>query len=544
MSDFTFKQIGKNEYEAFYGVNSIHIFFKVPDGCKIEDYNITENTERGSGIQGNFSKEAYFEFTTPPDGELMASISPLAGLNFLNKNYIKIEELLVLGDNKDVNIDFKDGASPCFKTLNFRNNKETTFIFTSSPFEKISEEELNGSGFYSSGISTIEGNENLTLTLGDNTIIDNIFSCGASSYPGSENKVDLSKIKFLDCQKSHAYPKTNNFTIAIECDICKISKTSLCTDGRAKRGGTINLLKNKYEGKGVLNSVVLENADIIFEDSGSLIVDTKELYIDRGPQDRNTNFKKINEINAKKKITLMGSRCDNCKIASDSGYIEIFHSRVVDTTIHFSDVGDESNNGIIDNASIHYSDLKKINGIISGDFRNCNADNVTFGEKSSIQYFPSVASEKERWLELENVVLTQGVSLDFSNLNKEENHLKRISNSNIEGDLKIKNNVNYAIESSVLKAGELTIQMSDKNNSVAINNSILEGDSSLLNVSELSCSELRDSKILLDRPTKISNQFFYFNEINDYEAFLEKQEKAFKKTEMDLGTITEEMDRL
>lgn len=544
MSDFTFKQIGKNEYETFYGVNSIHIFFKVPDGCKIEDYNITENTERGSGIQGNFSKAAYFEFTTPPDGESMASISPLAGLNFLNKSYIKVEDLLILGDNKDVSIDFKDGASPCFNTLNFRNNKEMTFIFTPSSFEKISEEELNDSGFYSSGITTIEENANLTLTLGDNTIIDNIFSCGASSYPGSENKVDLSKIKFLDCQKSHAYPKTNNFTIAVECDIFKISKTSLCTDGRAKRGGTRNLLKNKHEEKGVLNSIVLENADIIFEDTGSLIVGTKELYINRGPQDRNMNFKKINEMSAKEKITLMGSRCENCQITSDNGYIEVFHSRVVDTTIHFSDAGDESNNGILDNASIYYSDLKKINGIIAGDFRNCKADNVTFGDKSSIQYVPMVISAKDRWLELENVVLIQGVFLDLSSLDTIFSPLKRISNSNIEGDLKIKNNVNYAIESSVLKAGELTIQMSDKGNSVAINNSILEGDSTFLNVSELSCSELRDSKILLDMPTKISNQFFYFNDIKDYGAHLCNQAQNFTEVDSQMSSNTETLESL
>ena len=436
MSDFIFKEIGKNEYETFYGVNSIHIFFKIPDGCKIEDYNIIENTERGSGITGNFSKAAYFEFTTPPDGESMASISPLAGLNFLNKSYIKVEDLLILGDNKDVTIDFKDGASPCFKTLNFRNNKEMTFIFTPSSFEKISEEELNGSGFYSSGISTIEGNANLTLTLGDNTIIDNIFSCGASSYPGSENKVDLSKIKFLDCQKSHTYPKTNNFTIAVECDIFKISKTSLCTDGRAKRGGTRNLLKNKYEEKGVLNSIVLENADIIFEDTGSLVVDTKELYINKGPQDRNMNFKKI------------------------------------------------------------------------------------------------------------NVVLTQGAFLDLSSLDTIHSPLKRISNSNIEGDLKIRNNIKYAIESSVLKAGELTIQMSDKNNSVAINNSILEGDSTLLNVSELSCSELRDSKILLDRPTNISNQFFYFNDIKDYGAHLCNQAQNFTEVDSQMSSNTETLESL
>ena len=40
MSDFTFKQIDKNEYETFMEGKSLNTFFKIPDGCKIEDYNI------------------------------------------------------------------------------------------------------------------------------------------------------------------------------------------------------------------------------------------------------------------------------------------------------------------------------------------------------------------------------------------------------------------------------------------------------------------------------------------------------------------------
>ena len=43
MSDFTLKEVGKNEYEAFYGPNSIHIFFKIPDGCKLEGDTILYN---------------------------------------------------------------------------------------------------------------------------------------------------------------------------------------------------------------------------------------------------------------------------------------------------------------------------------------------------------------------------------------------------------------------------------------------------------------------------------------------------------------------
>ena len=151
MSDFTFKQVDKNEYETFMEGNSLNIFFKIPDGCKIEDYNI-KKAEETPTLVGTPSKAAYFEFTKAPDEETANFISPLAGLNFLNKSYIKIEDFLSLGDNKEVNIDLKDGASPCFQGFDFANNRDSTFIFTPSSFKKISEEELNKATFYSSGI--------------------------------------------------------------------------------------------------------------------------------------------------------------------------------------------------------------------------------------------------------------------------------------------------------------------------------------------------------------------------------------------------------
>ena len=135
MSDFTFKQVDKNEYETFMEGNSLNIFFKIPDGCKIEDYNI-KKTEETPTLVGSPSKAAYFEFTKAPDKDAVSTISPKAGLNFLSKRYIQIGELLNLGDNDEVNVDFLDGASPHFETLNFANNRKSTFIFTPSSFKK------------------------------------------------------------------------------------------------------------------------------------------------------------------------------------------------------------------------------------------------------------------------------------------------------------------------------------------------------------------------------------------------------------------------
>ena len=84
MSDFTFKQIDKNEYETFMEGKSLNIFFKIPDGCKIEDYNI-KKAEETPTLVGSPSKAAYFEFVKAPDEGTANFISPLAGLNFLKK---------------------------------------------------------------------------------------------------------------------------------------------------------------------------------------------------------------------------------------------------------------------------------------------------------------------------------------------------------------------------------------------------------------------------------------------------------------------------
>ena len=395
MSDFTFKQIDKNEYETFMEGNSLNIFFKIPDGCKIEDYNI-KKAEETPTLVGSPSKAAYFEFVKAPDEGTANFISPLAGLNFLNKSYIKIEDFLSLGDNKEVNIDLKDGASPCFQGFDFANNRDSTFIFTPSSFKKISEEELNKVAFYSSGISTIEGNANLILTLGDNTLIEDIFCCGSSSRSGLENKVDLSKIRYLDCNSSYFYLKTNGFIIAVECDIFKFIKATLMAEGKVKPSGTICLFKNKYKEEGELNSIVLESNDLIFEGTSSLIVDTKSLTFETSPKNRSSTCRNANKLRAKDGITLMGARFENSNIASDHGTITMIDSDLHDATVHFSDAGDEYSNGVIKDADIRYSNLKNINGVLTKELFNCNANNVILEEESFVKYGPPIRDVKGR----------------------------------------------------------------------------------------------------------------------------------------------------
>lgn len=539
MSDFTFKQINKNEYETFMEGKSLNIFFKIPDGCKIEDYNI-KKAEETPTLVGSPSKAAYFEFVKAPDEGTANFISPFAGLNFLNKSYIKIEDFLSLGDNKEVNIDLKDGASPCFQGFDFANNRDSTFIFTPSSFKKISEEELKKVAFHSSGISTIEGNANLTLTLGDNTLIEDIFCCGSSSRSGLDNKVDLSKIRYLDCNSSYFYLKTNSFTIAVECDIFKFIKATLMAEGKAKPSGTICLFKNKYKEEGELNSIVLESNDLIFEGTSSLIVDTKSLTFETSPKNRSSTCRKTNKLKAKDQITLMGARFENSNIASDHGTITMIDSDLHDATVHFSDAGDKSSNGVIKNADIRYSDLKNINGILTNDLFNCKADNVVFEKESFIKYGPPIRDVKGRWLELENVVLKEGAFLKLYDYSNQENPLKKFSNSTIEGKIEIDNDVNYTIKSSVLKSGNIKIKAGDKIDKVLIDNSILEGDNVLYNVSELSCSEVRDSEISLNKPTKISNQLLSCEDVDDYEAYQRAQEPKLEEPKRDAGKITTE----
>jgi len=539
MSDFTFKQVDKNEYETFMEGNSLNIFFKIPDGCKIEDYNI-KKTEETPTLVGSPSKAAYFEFTKAPDEETTNFISPLAGLNFLNKSYIKIEDFLSLGDNKEVNIDLKDGASPCFRSFNFSNNRDSTFIFTPSSFKKISEEELNKAAFYSSGISTIEGNANLILTLGDNTLIEDIFCCGSSSRSGLENKVDLSKIRYLDCNSSYFYLKTNSFTITVECDIFKFIKATLNAEGKSKQSGTVCLLKNKYKEKGELNSIVLESNDLIFEGTSSLIVDTKSLTFETSPKNRSSTCRKTVKLSAKDQITLMGARFENSNIASDHGVITMIDSDLHDSTVHFSDAGDECSNGVIKNADIRYSDLKNINGVLTKELFNCNANNVILEEESYIKYGSLTRDVKGRWLELENVVLKEQASLYLYDYSNQESPLKKFSNSTIEGKIEIDNDVDYTIESSILKSGNMKIKAGDKIDKVVIDNSILEGDNVLYNVSELTCSEVRDSELDLKEPAKISNQLLSCEDVDDYEAYQRAQEPKLEEPKRDAGKITTE----
>ena len=540
MSDFTFKQIDKNEYETFMKGKSLNIFFKIPDGCKIEDYKI-QKSDSDSEFLGSPSKAAYFEFTKAPDENAMSTISPLAGLNFLHKKYVKIEEHLFLTDNNGVTIDFEDGASPSFSTLNLENNNRFSLFFKKSNFEKLTPKELQEkSRVIVSKVTSIIGNANLTVTLGDGTLFEGLVSCKSSNNLDLGNKVDLSNVRHLLCRNSFFLTKTNDFTIVVECDSFSCKESTICAEGRTKKSDAICLLKNKYKEKGELNSIVLESNDLIFEGTSSLIVDTKSLTFETSPKNKSSTCRKTVKLSAKDQITLMGARLENSQVVSDNGALTIIDGDIHDATVHFSDAGDEYSNGVIKDADIRYSDLKNINGVLTKELFNCNANNVILKEESYIKYGSLTRDVKGRWLELENVVLKEGALLDLYDFNRQKNPLKRISNSTVEGGVDINNNVDYTIESSILKSGEMEIKAGDKINRVLIDNSILEGNNVLYNVSELSCSEVRDSELDLKEPAKISNQLLSFEDIDDYEAYQRAQEPKLEEIKKDVGQITTE----
>lgn len=99
---------------------------------------------------------------------------------------------------------------------------------------------------------SIEKNESGKFEVSNSTLANKIVLKNVSS-------VNLSKIKYLDCNSSYFYLKTNGFMIAVECDIFKFIKATLSAGGKAKPSGTICLFKNKYKEKGELNSTSEEN---------------------------------------------------------------------------------------------------------------------------------------------------------------------------------------------------------------------------------------------------------------------------------------------
>lgn len=282
------------------------------------------------------------------------------------------------------------------------------------------------------------------------------------------------------------------------------------------------------------------NAEVEFEGNSSFVADAKVLSFERSPKQRSTIFKKANKMSAKELISLQGARLYNAKINSDNNYATMIDSDLHDATVHFSDAGDESSNGVIKNADIRYSDLKNINGVLTNDLFNCKADNITFEKESFVKYGPPIRDVKGRWLELNNIVLKEGAFLKLYDYSNQESPLKKFSNSTIEGGVGIDNDVDYAIKSSVLKSGNMKIKAGDKIDKVIIDNTILEGDNVLYNISELSCSEVRDSELDLKEPAKISNQLLSFEDIDNYEAYQRAQEPKLEEPKRDVGKITTE----
>ena len=144
MSDFTFKEVGKNEYETFMEGKTLNIFFKIPDGCSIEDYELYFTEEDFKPC-----KDVVIKLQNPPKTFKSINVASNADITFKDGLSFCVNNSITLAKNKNLLFCAKDGVKEVDEELDgiknytkYKELSEAKEIIKNSVKQKDSFEEF------------------------------------------------------------------------------------------------------------------------------------------------------------------------------------------------------------------------------------------------------------------------------------------------------------------------------------------------------------------------------------------------------------------
>lgn len=513
-NNLTFKKLDNGYYETFFKGKSTRIFFKIPDGFKIEDYPINTYGPCNK-IENDL---AYFELTKEPKDTFTIEIATDAGLYFEKAFPIKIGSKLILGANTDMTIKTNGSSDIYFDALRIEKNKKGSITFVSNKLKRLSQKELKDEKLYIEE-TAITSNNNMKLFVNNNCFIksiDNLFTPDRF-----KNKLDLSKVRYIDIERSCFYPEQNfnNLNVVSDLFILHTSNISLAKtdEGNVKT----SLLEIINKGKG-LSRIDIKNTDISFFNGSVLKANAEKLEF--GDQKERTilRFYEENQLSAEEKIFINGSNSlTNVNINSENQELHTHGGDLKNATINFTRSSEENSVSEIFYASVTNSFLDNISGnLLRNNISWVKANNITIGEDACFSHnvIYNQLPEPTYLLNLNHITLAPDAFISF---NFEENFIKSLNNCYLEGELNIQSDCPYKIISSTIKNDndeESTIFISSNGGSPLIENVIFNGDVEIKNVDELNYSEISNSKILSPYMVNASNLFLYDETITNFNA--------------------------
>lgn len=532
-NNLTFKKLDNGYYETFFKGKSTRIFFKIPDGFKIEDYPINTYGPCNK-IENDL---AYFELTKEPKDTFTIEIATDAGLYFEETFPIKIGSKLILGANTDMTIKTNGGSDIYFDALRIEKNKKGSITFVSNKLKRLSQKELKDEKLDIEE-TAITSNNNMKLFVNNNCFIksiDNLFTPDRF-----KNKLDLSKVRYVDIKRSCFYPEQNfnNFNVVSDLFILHTSNISLAkTDEGNVKTSSLEIIN---KGKG-LSRIDIKNTDISFFNGGTLEVDAKKLELGKGGEKSETmRFWGKNQLKVKEKIAIKDSAFIDTTINSENLELNIVSSDFKKSSINFIKASEENSVSGIEYLTISNSALDNISGNLRGSISWVKANNIILGKDARFTHNVSrnELPEPDYLLNLNNITIAPDGYVYFDD---GEIFTKSLSNCYFEGEISVESDCPYEINSSTIKnnnSEESTVFISSNSGSPLIEGVIFNGDVEIKNIDKLSYSEISNSTLSSGTSIALSDLFLFDQVIDECSGLVQE-----KKDEV-VSVVTNKLDIL
>lgn len=548
MSDFTFKQIDKNEYETFMKGKSLNIFFHIPPECKIEDYNIVI-----VGQKLVSSSRAHFTLNNRPKDMGQIKINSAADIHFDNNINIKVGKQLEIGKNNNLVINSYSKTSLYFDELLITNNTNTEINLVDEGPRKAAVDYRQ----IPISMSSIRNNNFCIFNLGTNIKkID--FGNNSSTSQDIPFRLSVARADYAIIDGNQVTPTSEDAIIM--ADVTggfNLRHAQMTINGK-------NQIRNDYVPPmdGMFPFTTIRDCAPTFDNS---VVETSaiSLTVVASSNVVPISFKNEVKINTERDAKISGQNSlENIVITCQYESIHLdSNGEIKDSQIEFyteqgaSTYGRTIKGSKFVNAKmtnvIH--DLSLFVDKAGVEYTSLVCDKIQMNNSSSsgslIKFIASNNSEAEVKTKipicLENIKLDSKACLEVNingDLSKEANIPVEFKNADFNQYNAFEIDGALSVENSSFKNLRFISSLDNKESVQKIENSICRDVIRLHNISKLSFSEINNTDISNSKKVEISNEFIKDQRIGDYDEFA-KSRQARDSFDKDTS-ITEDLEVL
>ena len=536
----SFKKEKDGSYQLLIDDQKSGIFLHIPDGYKIEDYNIVL-----TGDEFKPSKRAHFTLLNAPSkmGEIRVDVG--AEIQFKKNINIAVKKFLRLGKNNNFSINAYGSTLVCYDEMEISNNTDTEITLV--------KENLRPSLVDQAGVTPIlpveiKNNNYCIFDIGTEVkkfAINNNQSQTVLSFPA---KISVVGADYAVIENNKVDPYYKGSILFVETPGGFILENA----NMEIRGK--NFIRNVYQpsNKAEVPSITMKDGDLKFDNA---VIETGAVNFVINGKEKAISFEGNIKIKTDKSIAITGeNKLENINITCLGTSVYLRNNGLLkDSIINF--VPDENDTGArtilkssFTNATIT-NVVDDLNLFIDRSHRNSEhiiCDNLSMrGESSQINILLNGGIFYNSKIYMP--ITLEGVALDAHSQLKikiDPGHDDRermsfpveLKNINVEGESSFDLFQGIKAQNCSFKKLLYIATLNDKNKAQELDNVICEGVVALKNVEKISRCDMKNFELSNEKGIELSNEFLEDKRISDYEAFIQKRENNNKLQESTLAT--------